>query len=252
MFVMLCLKMIMGGSMIISVSRRTDIPAFYAKWFMNRIRAGYCTVPNPFNKNQVSLISLKPEDVDVIVFWSRNPYPLIPYLEELNQRGYRYYFQYTVMNNPPFLDTKSPPVNSSIKTFQELANYVGSQKVIWRYDPIVLSEATDITFHMDTYKYIANLLAGYSFRSVISIMDGYAKNNKRLREIEKTQNIRVSNIDSSRHLLDELLPSLAKVANASGMEIFSCAEEIDFSSYGIRPGKCIDDEYIEKAFGLLD
>ncbi len=87
--------------MIISVSRRTDIPAFYAKWFINRIHAGYCTVPNPFNPSQVSFISLKPEDVDVLVFITRNPKPLMPYLDELDERGLRYYFHYTLMNNPP-------------------------------------------------------------------------------------------------------------------------------------------------------
>jgi len=236
--------------MIISASRRTDIPAFYAKWFINRIRAGYCTVPNPFNKNQVSHISLKPEDVDVIVFWSRNPAPLIPHLEELDQRGYKYYFQFTLMNNPRFLDTKSPPYTSSIKVFQKLANYVSPDRVIWRYDPIVLSDATGIDFHIKTYKEIAALLSGYTRRSVISIMDGYAKNNKRLREVENTYNLKIVNIADSQHLLTKLLPSLAEIAHSNGMEIFSCAEAIDFSSYGILPGKCIDDEYIERVFHL--
>lgn len=247
---MIRLTRVIGGSVIISVSRRTDIPAFYAKWFINRIRAGYCTVPNPFNKNQISYISLKPEDVDVIVFWSRNPAPLIPYLEELNQRGYRYYFQFTVMNNPRFLDTKSPSISSSIKTFKKLANHIGSQRVIWRYDPIVLSDATDIDFHVKAYEKIAALLSSYTHRSVISIMDGYAKNNKRLREIENTHNLNILNIDSSQHILSKLLPSLAKISHDNGMEIFSCAEKIDFSSYGILPGKCVDDEYIEKVFNL--
>lgn len=236
--------------MIISVSRRTDIPAFYTKWFINRIRAGYCTVPNPFNKNQISYISLKPEDVDVIVFWSRNPAPLIPYLEELNQRGYRYYFQFTVMNNPRFLDTKSPSLGSSIRTFQKLANHIGSQRVVWRYDPIVLSDATDIDFHVKAYEKIAVLLSSYTHRSVISIVDGYAKNNKRLQEIENTYSLNILNVGSSQHILSKLLPSLAEISRDNGMEVFSCAEETDFSSYGILSGKCIDDKYIEKVFNL--
>ena len=107
--------------MIISASRRTDIPAFYSEWFMNRIRAGYCTVPNPFNRNQVSMVSLKPEDVDVIVFWTRNPRPLFPHLAELDQRGYRYYFQYTVLDNPRAIDPKSPPVETCAS--QPLGNW---------------------------------------------------------------------------------------------------------------------------------
>jgi hypothetical protein len=90
--------------MIISVSSRSDIPAFYADWFMNRIRAGYCTVPNPFNPNQIAQVSLKPEDVEVIVFWTRNPAPLLPYLPEMARRGYSYYFLFTLMDNPRGLE----------------------------------------------------------------------------------------------------------------------------------------------------
>jgi len=81
--------------MIISASRRTDIPAFYAAWFINRVRAGYCAVPNPFNHKQVSYVSLHPQDVEVIVFWTRHARPLIPHLKELDQSGYRSCFQYT-------------------------------------------------------------------------------------------------------------------------------------------------------------
>ncbi|MCB0138106.1 MAG: DUF1848 family protein, partial [Caldilineaceae bacterium] len=107
--------------MIISASRRTDIPAFYAPWLMNRLRAGFCTVPNPFNRNQVSRISLLPQDVDVIVFWTRNAQPLLAHLAELDDRGYRYYFQYTILDNPRLVDQKTPPVTQAIATFQALA-----------------------------------------------------------------------------------------------------------------------------------
>ena len=133
--------------MIISASRRTDIPAFYAAWFMNRVRAGYCTVPNPFNRNQISRISLRSQDVDMIVFWTRNPRPLFSALDELDTLGYHYYFQFTIMDNPRVIDPKSPPVDAAIKTFKALADRVGSKRVIWRYDPIVLSAVTDTDFH---------------------------------------------------------------------------------------------------------
>ena len=96
--------------MIISASRRTDIPAFYGEWFMNRVRAGYCTVPNPFNRHQVTTVSLRPEDVDVIVFWTRNPRPLFRYLDELDARGMRFYFQYTILDNPAVLEPGTPAV----------------------------------------------------------------------------------------------------------------------------------------------
>ena len=104
--------------MIISASRRTDIPAFYAEWMVRRLKEGYCTVANPFNRNQVTRISLKPEDVDAIVFWTRNPRPLMPYLDELDSRGYRYYFQFTILGYPrestPSLLLPRPPSRRSV------------------------------------------------------------------------------------------------------------------------------------------
>ncbi len=122
--------------MIISASRRTDIPAFYAEWFMQRIRAGYCTVPNPFNRGQVSTISLAPEDVDAIVFWTRFPRPLLPHLDELDRCGYRYYFQFTLLDYPRSLETHRPDVRQAVEAFRTLAERIGPERVIWRYDPI--------------------------------------------------------------------------------------------------------------------
>lgn len=236
--------------MIISASRRTDIPAFYSKWFINRIREGHCTVPNPFNKNQISHISLGPNDVEVIVFWTRNPQPLIPYLKELDQRGYLYYFQFGIMNNPRLIDTNVLPLSSSLKIFQELSDFVGPEKVVWRYDPIVISNITGIEFHISTYRKIAEALRGYTYRSVISILDLYPKLNKRLNILkEKGVEIIDCNEDFGRGH-DGLMNSLAGIANENKMEIVSCAEELDLMKYNIRPGKCIDDDYIERVFGI--
>ncbi len=236
--------------MIISVSRRTDIPAFYAEWFINRIRAGYCTVPNPFNSNQISYIPLKPEDVDVIVFWTRHPRPLMPYLAELDGRGYRYYFQYTLINNPRLIDPKSPALDIALKTFCELADYVGPERVVWRYDPIVFSQITGAQFHQRTYAYIARQLRGHTRRSTISIVDIYPKIKKRLHKLAD-QGIELTTYDGKPdEAFDELMRALVRAADENGMEIVSCAEELALQSYGIRPGKCVDDEYIERIFGL--
>ena len=132
--------------MIVSASRRTDIPAFYAEWFMNRVRAGTCDVPNPFNPQQVARVSLQPDEVDGIVFWTRHPRPLFPHLAELDKRGYRYYFQYTLLDNPRLIDPKVPPLETSLATFRELAERVGPDRVVWRYDPIVFSNVTGRSF----------------------------------------------------------------------------------------------------------
>lgn len=233
--------------MIISASRRTDIPAFYAEWFMNRVRAGYCTVPNPFNHDQVSHISLEPEDVDVIVFWTRNPRPLMSHLAELDGRGYRYYFQYTVMDNPRLIDPKTPPLETSLETFRELAGQIGPERVIWRYDPIVFSNITDAEFHREKYEVIARTLRGYTHRSVISILDLYRKAEKRWRELTK-QGVELLPCPDGEFA--DLMRSIAGIAAENGLEIVSCAEKVDLRPYGIRPGKCVDDEYIAGVFGL--
>lgn len=236
--------------MIISASRRTDIPAFYSEWFINRIRAGYCAVPNPFNRDQVSYVSLKPEHVDVIVFWTRNPRPLLPFLDELDHRGFRYYFQYTIIDNPKEIDPKSPPLATALTTFQQLSQLVGNNRVIWRYDPIIFSQFTGTQFHKGKYHEIAQALEGYTSRSVISVVDIYAKAKKRLREL-KEKGIEIVDYQSelNPHLSD-LMSNLVETASQHQMEIFSCSERLDLTPYGILPGKCVDDVYIEKTFGL--
>jgi hypothetical protein len=236
--------------MIISASRRTDIPAFYAQWFINRVRAGYCTVPNPFNPRQVAHVPLGPEDVDVFVFWTRNPRPLFPYLAELDQRGYRYYFQYTLLDNPSTMDTHTPPLDVSLRTFCELAEQVGADKLIWRYDPIVLTTAIGATFHTQTYARIARALQGHTYRSVISFVDVYRKAQARLRDMAQ-EGYKLAAYDGRpSKRFDELLRSLVQTATDCDMEIVSCAETIDLRKYGVRPGKCVDDDFISLVFGL--
>lgn len=250
--------------MIISASRRTDIPAFYSEWFMNRIRAGYCTVPNPFNPKMVSRVSLKPEDVDVIVFWTRYPRPLFPYLRELEQLGYHYYFLYTVLNNPRFLDPKSPPLRVSLRIFRELADRIGPEKVLWRYDPIVFTQIsekfpwhsdpimsgliTDAAFHRQTYEQIARNLRGYTSRSVISVVNIYSKLSKRLKALTE-QGIEIISRDNLPEAFGDLMRDLAEIARENDMEISSCAEEMNVQQYNIQPGKCVDNNYIQKTFG---
>jgi len=236
--------------MIISASRRTDIPAFYSQWFMNRIRAGYCTVPNPFNHTQVSWIDLSPEEVDVIVFWTRNPRPLFPYLSELDQLGYRYYFQYTLMANPQVIDPKVPPIDITIKTFRELSERIGAGRVIWRYDPIVFTLLTPPSFHQETFTKIAQSLSGCTTRAVISLVDIYAKAMKRLGEMSDRGAPLQLPASMDPAVLGTLLRSLVTVAKENGMKISSCAEDMDLSGFGILPGKCVDDQYIQQTFGI--
>jgi hypothetical protein len=236
--------------MIISASRRTDIPAFYARWFINRIRAGYCTVPNPFNRKQITRVSLLPEDVDLLVFWTRNPKPLFTYLDELDQRGYNYYFQHTLLGYPREIEPQSPPRTTAIKTFQELTDRVGSDRVIWRYDPIVFSQLTGARYHTENYAQIAAALKNYTHRSVISVMDMYAKFRKRIDQLNQDGLGIIEYDGSPSQRFDDLMSVIVRAAHENGMQIQSCAEDLDLTIYGIQPGKCIDDEYITATFGL--
>ncbi len=236
--------------MIISASRRTDIPAFYSTWLMNRVRAGYCAVPNPFHPQQVAKVSLKPEDVDVIVFWTRNPAPLLPHLPELDQKGYRYYFQFTLLDYPRPIEAKSPRTTSAIHTFQELCRHAGTERVIWRYDPILISNRTDIQYHLDKFRWIAESLNGYTKRVVISLVDSYRFADKRLKKLQD-QGITIFPTppqDSPQVL--ELVHGLVTIASSNDLEITSCAETYNLQAYGVKPGKCVDDVYIERVFGI--
>ena len=243
--------------MIISASRRTDIPAFYSHWLINRLRAGWCSVPNPFNLQQVSQISLAPQDVDVLVFWTRSPRPLLPYLDELDRRGYRYYFQFTLMDNPPLLDPHHPPTCRAVETFRLLADRIGAQRVIWRYDPIVLTSITPPDFHRIVFGRLAEALRGSTIRCVISFLDIYGKIRPRLAEISRkgapllpaAMDLQIPGSPIPDQV-GNLARDLSSIALQNGMEIVSCAEQHDLKPFGVRPGKCIDDELIARLFGL--
>lgn len=233
--------------MIVSASRRTDIPAFYSEWVMNRLRAGYCTVPNPFNRNQVSRISLLPSDVEAVVFWTRNPRPLMAHLDEIDSLGLRYYFQFTILGYPREIDPKAPPLHSALETLRELSEHVGPGRVVWRYDPIVFSKRTPPEYHRERFESIAGTLAGHTNRVVISVVDHYRKIEKRLRALEQ---IGAGFTECDTEQFARLMRDFVSVAHANSMDIVSCAEELELEQYGIRPGKCVDDEFIKGTFGI--
>ncbi len=235
--------------MIISASRRTDIPAFYADWFMQRIRDGVCTVPNPFNAKQVSTISLLPEDVDAVVFWTRNARPLLPRLRELDASGYNYLFLYTVLDYPSWLETNSPPLDSAINTFRALANQIGPDRIVWRYDPLVFTPALNAEYHREKFAEIARRLNGQTHQVKISVMDEYAKTRRRMAEVPDQPVLSKEEL-ASRPDFQTLMRDMASIAAAHGMEIHSCAETIDLTPFGIQPGKCMDDELLNRLFGL--
>lgn len=215
---------------------------------MNRIRAGYCTTVNPFNRKQVSYVSLKPEDVDVFVFWTKNPEHLIEHLKELDDRGYRYYFQYTITGYPRTIEPNLPEVKKRLETFRRIADLIGPNRVIWRYDPIIISSITGIDYHRKQVDYLARELEGNTGRLVVSIVDEYRKAKSNFNRLED-QSI-VINRQAAEQDVGELIEFIMGVAKQRKMEAFSCAEILDLTHFGLLPGKCIDDRYIQKVFGV--
>jgi hypothetical protein len=154
------------------------------------------------------------------------------------------------MNNPRQIDENGPALDTAIKTFQQLSSSLGdARRVAWRYDPVVLSSVTSVDFHLDTYAHIAKRLAGFTTRSIISIVDSYAKAQGRMRQLER-QGIHVVAEPEMSSGFERLMRGIAQIAMSYNLEIQSCAEQIDLQMFGIPAGKCIDDAYIHQLFGL--
>ncbi len=233
--------------MIISASRRTDIPFHYPRWLMNRIRAGSCAVPNPFNPRQVSEIPLTPAAVDAIVFWTRYPEPLRPSLRELDARGFPHVFLVTVVDYPRDLEPGAPPLERRLTAFRRLADDIGPERVVWRYDPIVFSTVTGPDHHRQAFERIAGALGGHTRRCIVSILDVYRKVARRMAPLAG-RGVRI--IDPPEAELSRLMADIAGIASAAGITVTSCAEEIDLSPHGIFPGRCIDADQLAETFGI--
>ena len=226
--------------MILSVSRRTDIPTFYSDWFFNRVKDGNVCVRNPMNKYQVSRVKITPDVVDCIVFWSKDPKPMLSRLDEL--KDYKYYFQFTLNGYDSDLEPHLSSVEERIDTFQKLSDKIGSKCVIWRYDPIVFTDKYSADCHLKKFGQIAESLYGYTNKVVISFVDVYGTKNK--------TNLNAAGYKPMKEgQLNEFAKSLAEIARANGMEITTCAEAIDLDFCGIKHNSCIDQDLIESIIG---
>jgi hypothetical protein len=244
--------------MIVSVSRRCDIPRYRFEWFMGRLDAGFCEVTNPFNRNQIKRVSLVPaagrmnlddtaENVEAFVFWTRETENILAKTEELEKRGFRFYVMVSITGYPAELEPNMPVLSKVLANMKNLSQKIGQDRVIWRYDPVILTSVTDEDFHRKNFDFLARELAGAVRRVIISIYDEYPAAKKRLELREKLGELRMLEVNDS---LPQLLGSFAKSAQDAGMEIQSCAEKEDFSSFGIKGGACIDSGLINKLWGI--
>ena len=226
--------------MILSASRRTDIPAFFSGWFMNRLREGYVLVRNPMNYHQVSKIELSPAVLDCIVFWTKNPRPILPYLAEISE-SYPFYFQYTLNAYGKDIEQNLPDVGERVRTLQTLADAIGKERVIWRYDPVLLSPTYDIRWHAETFGRLAKELAPFIESAVFSCFDPYPKvenyiRSQKARPCEQTET-------------ETLAREFSSVAKANRLTLKTCAEAVDLEKYGVAHNCCIDPKLIEKITG---
>ncbi|MEI6101569.1 MAG: DUF1848 domain-containing protein [Eubacteriales bacterium] len=226
--------------MIVSASRRTDIPATYSGWFFERLRQGYALVPNPFNSVQVRRVSLAPEDVDCIVFWTKNASPMLEKLDALKE--HRYYFQFTITCYENDVEKGLPVKEDILQTFIKLSDRIGPERVLWRYDPVFLSPKYSLETHLKYFEKIARMLQGYTEKCTISFMDQYKSVEKRMQPLTPEP--------WTHEKMREAAKGFSEIAFSYGFGMDTCAEEIDLSDLDIRHAHCIDAERIERLFGI--
>ncbi len=225
--------------MIISASRRTDIPAFYSDWFFRRLREGHLLVKNPLNRSQVSRITLDPDSIDCIVFWTKNPVPMLNRLDIL--QDYPFYFHFTITAFDHLIEKNLPDKEKIIDTFKRLSDRVGPERVIWRYDPVFYIEKYDYSYHIQYFEYLAKSLEGFTDRCMYSFLTVYKKCEKNM----KGTGFLSPGTDDMFNLSREF----SAVASARGIKLLTCAMSSDYSDIGIEKGKCIDDELISRISG---
>lgn len=240
---------------IISASRSTDIPAFYAKWFFNRLTKGYCTWYNPFNINQKMYISF--ERCRAIVFWTKNPAPIIPYLPELDKRGIHYYFQVTLNDYmQEGFEPNVPPVAKRIETFKKLSQLLGKERIIWRFDPLIVTPHLTPRMLLTRIWHIGNGLKGYTDKLVFSFVDVKAYRKVQNNLIKETtfftkDDVEMSEMtDAQRMEIVDGLVKLREIWKRDGwnLQMATCAEDMELLQYGIEHNCCIDGELMKRIF----
>lgn len=224
--------------MIINTGQRTDIPAFYSKWFMNRIREGYVLVRNPYYPSLVTKFLLNPDVVDVIGFCTKNPRPMFKYLDELKPFGQFWYISITGFDKD--IEPNVPSIDQVIEDFKFLSYKVGKNAIALRYTPIIINEKYTLQRHIDTFEYITSKLEGYTSLAVFGFVDIYDKLKRNHPEI----------IDCDDSLKIIIAKEFLKIANKHHMELRLCSKEKWLSSYGIDVNGCMRLEDYERAIGF--
>ncbi len=217
--------------MIISASRRTDIPAFYADWFFRRLEEGFVLVRHPMNPHRISRVRLTPDVVDGFVFWTKNPAPMLGRLSRL--KDYACYFQCTLTAYGRDVERNVPSKRDVIlPAFRELSRRLGPERVVWRYDPVFLSRTYTVEYHLRWFDALAALLAPFTETCVISFLDRYRDTERNMSALGLR--------NAQPETLEMLAERFAKTARARGLRLESCAESMELERFGIGRARCVD------------
>ncbi|WP_196590474.1 DUF1848 domain-containing protein [Pectinatus frisingensis] len=227
---------------ILSASRATDIPAFHSDWFINRLNKGYIKWINPFNKRP-QYVSFK--NTRVIVFWSKNPKNMIKYLNIIDAKNINYYFTYTINDyESEKLEPNIPPLKERINTFIKLSNLIGKEQVIWRFDPLILTDTITLDKLLEKIKNIGNALYKYTNKLVISFAD--INIYKKVQHNLQRANVKYKGFDKNDMIY--IAENLQELNKNWHLSITTCAEDINLNKYSIEKNKCIDDNLMVKCF----
>lgn len=228
--------------LIISASRSTDIPSFYSDWFMERLKAGFVKWTNPFN-GVPSYVNF--EQTRLIIFWSKNPKPMLKYLDELDANNLNYYFQFSLNDyDEERYEPSVPPLEQRIETFIALSERLGTDRVVWRFDPLLLTDRVSLEQLLKKIKGVGDQIAPYTSQLIFSFADidrykkvqrNFIRNQIQAREFEPTE-------------IREFAQALCELNRLWGLKLGTCAEQVDLDEFGIEHARCIDDRLIEKCF----
>ena len=228
--------------MIIQTGMRTDIPAFYSDWFMERLKAGYVKWFNPFNGQPLYVGFNK---MRCIVFWSKNPAPMIPHLDELDKICPNYYFQFTLNDyDAERIEPNVPSVANRVETFKRLSERIGRDRVIWRFDPLILTDKLAVKDILEKVERLGDKLAAYTSRLVFSFIDikSYAKVGKNL------ERGGIAAREFSSDEMCEVAQRIGELVKGWGIMAGTCGEIADLDRYGIEHSRCVDDRLMVKCF----
>ncbi len=228
--------------MILSVSRRSDIPSFYSQWFFNRLDEGYLYTRNPMNYNQIRKINLSKDVIDGIVFWTKNPIPMLSNLDKI--KDIPYYFQFTLNAYGKDVEPNVPSKSEFIiPAFIKLSNLIGKDRVLWRYDPILFSNKYTFDYHKKYFEELCKKLCDYTNICTVSFIEPYKKTQK------NTKSLNLVPISSQEKL--SLLTEFSIIAKKYNLTLQTCAQKINYEHLGIHKAKCIDKEVFEKINGFF-